>query len=140
MITFLAYAAAVIVGWLVLGAALALRRQGHPPRRLLRPPGPGRRPARRLAGRVVTGRTGPAHGRKVVVGVSDRPATPGISRCQSRLATVTEHGGPYWPTCDLKASHSGHHQSGHWQDVMWVWDDADAMTPAEVAAWEGRKR
>lgn len=67
--------------------------------------------------------------------MSDRPA-PWVPKCPSRLATVTEHGHPYWPTCDLKAAHSGHHQSGHWQDVMWVWDDDGAMTEAEVAAWE----
>lgn len=51
--------------------------------------------------------------------------------CPSRLRSVTETGSPYWPTCQLRAGHEGSHRRGHFQDVMWSWNDDEAMSGEE---------
>lgn len=62
------------------------------------------------------------------------------AHCRSRLASRTEHGAPYWPTCDKPAGHDGAHMSGHYADVSWHWTDEQAMTAEQVAPWERGER
>jgi hypothetical protein len=58
--------------------------------------------------------------------------------CRSRFVSRTEYGDPYWPTCDLLAGHEGRHKHGHYQDVVWSWTDAQAMTAEQLAEWGAR--